>query len=95
MNGGVNMVEKNLADGLKQRPTWERESYNMVESIANMQSKINEYESFIDWAINFVSFKMDYKVEFNDVKLRYLEDVIRQKFTHKYENTSTWGYPRS
>lgn len=89
------MVEKNLADGLKQRPTWERQPYDMIESIANMQGKINEYESFIEWAIDFMSFKGDYKREFNDVRLRYLEDVIRNKFTHRYENTSTWGYPRS
>lgn len=45
------MVEKNLADGLKQRPTWERPSYNMVESVANMQRRIDEYERFVNWAL--------------------------------------------
>jgi hypothetical protein len=80
------MVDKNLFDGLKQKPT----SHDMVVTIANMQGKIDEYESFVNWAIDFVSFKRDNKKEFNDVKLMYLEDVIRQKFTNKYENTSTW-----
>ena len=51
--------------------------------------------AFVNWAIDFVSFNRDNKKEFNDIKLKYLEDVIRQKFTHKYENTSTWGYPRT
>ena len=90
MNGEHDMVEKNLLDGLKQRPTWERPSYDMVEAVANMQKKIDEYEIFIDWAIDFVTFKRDCKKEFNDVKLKYFEDVIRTKFTHKYENTSIW-----
>lgn len=89
------MVEKNLEDGLKQHKTWERPSHGTVMTIADMQSKIDEYESFVNWAIDFVSFNRDDKKEFNDIKLMYLEDVIRQKFTHKYENTSTWGYPRT
>lgn len=95
MNGGHNMVEKNLEDGLKLHKTWESPSHDIVMTIANMQGKIDEYESFVNWAIDFVSFNRDNKKEFNDVKLKYLEDVIRQKFTYKYENTSTWGYPRS
>lgn len=95
MNGELNMVEKKLEDGLKQRQTWERPSHGIVMTIADMQSKIDEYESFVNWAIDFVSFQRDNKKEFNDIKLMYLEDVIRQKFTNKYENTSTWGYPRS
>lgn len=95
MNGEHNMVEKNLFDGLKQKPTWDKPSHDMVVTIANMQSKIDEYESFVNWAIDFVSFNRDSKKEFRDIKLMYLEDVIRQKFTYKYENTSTWGYPRT
>lgn len=66
------MVEKNLFDGLKQKPTWDKPSHDMVESIANMQGKIEEYESFINWAIDFISFKRDNKMEFTDIKLRYL-----------------------
>lgn len=95
MNGEHNMVEKNLEDGLKQHKTWERPSNGIVTTIADMQGKIDEYESFVNWAIEFVSFNRDNKKEFKDIKLMYLEDVIRQKFTHRYENTSTWGYPRS
>ena len=89
------MVEKNLEDGLKRHKTWESPSHDIVMTIADMQGKIDEYESFVNWAIDFVSFNRDNKKEFNDIKLKYLEDVIRQKFTYKYENTSTWGYPRT
>ena len=95
MYGEYNMVEKDLFDGLKQKPTWDKPSHDMVVTIANMQSKIDEYESFINWAIEFVSFDGDNKRKFDDIKLMYLEDVIRQKFTYKYEDTSTWRYPRT
>lgn len=95
MNGEHNMVDKNLFDGLRQKPTCDKPSHDMVVTIANMQGKIDEYESFVNWVIDFVSFNRDNKKEFNIIKLMYLEDLIRQKFTHKYENTSTWGYPRT
>lgn len=48
MNGEHNMVEKNLFDGLKQKPTWDKPSHDMVVTIANMQGKIAEYESFVN-----------------------------------------------
>lgn len=45
------MTKKDLRDGLKQKPTWDKPSYNMVESIANMQRRIDEYERFVNWAL--------------------------------------------
>ena len=51
MSVGISMIKKNLSDGLKQKPTWDKPSYNMVESISNMQRRIDEYERFVNWAL--------------------------------------------
>ena len=68
MNGGHDMVEKNLFDGLKQKPTWDRPSYNMVESIANLQRKIDEYERFVNWALLSLLGRNAYEVMAFDIE---------------------------